>query len=233
MINAALVSAQSRKRLFWTNLQFELPVDRKIILADILQEGGVVDDRMVNKEKKSYCLTASYWGATEKNSVERKQRTMVGCRLMGHFNGSESQFNRFYSKDGKSPTLSAIATTHIGLVEGEKIKIRKLTPVECERLQGLPDNYTDGISRQARYKCLGNAFNVDVVAHILKKIPEQVPTKPESPPSDASPSHPIHSSTSEPPANASPSSSGVDTTAVKPKRNTQNKKSNRNPVSSG
>lgn len=45
--------------------------------------------------------------------------------------------------------------------------VRKLTPIECERLQGLPDNYTKGISDSQRYKCLGNAFNVDVVAHIL------------------------------------------------------------------
>ena len=52
----------------------------------------------------------------------------------------------------------------------EDIVIRKLTPIECERLQGLPDNYTEGISNTQRYKCLGNAFNVDVVAHILKHL---------------------------------------------------------------
>lgn len=51
--------------------------------------------------------------------------------------------------------------------------IRKLTPIECERLQGLPDNYTAGISNTQRYKCLGNAFNVDVVAHILSFIGAQ------------------------------------------------------------
>jgi DNA (cytosine-5)-methyltransferase 1 len=45
--------------------------------------------------------------------------------------------------------------------------IRKLTPIECERLQSLPDNYTDGISNSQRYKCLGNAFNCAVVKHIL------------------------------------------------------------------
>jgi DNA (cytosine-5)-methyltransferase 3A len=49
-------------------------------------------------------------------------------------------------------------------------RIRKLTPIECERLQGLPDNYTDGIAITNRYKCLGNAFNVDVVSHILNHI---------------------------------------------------------------
>jgi DNA (cytosine-5)-methyltransferase 3A len=47
--------------------------------------------------------------------------------------------------------------------------IRKLTPVECERLQSLPDNYTDGgISNSQRYKCCGNAFNKEVVKHIFR-----------------------------------------------------------------
>jgi DNA-cytosine methyltransferase len=50
------------------------------------------------------------------------------------------------------------------LVEGY---IRKLTPIECERLQTLKDNYTEGISNSQRYKCLGNGWTVDVVAHIL------------------------------------------------------------------
>ena len=49
-------------------------------------------------------------------------------------------------------------------------KHRKLTPVECERLQTLPDNYTEGISNTQRYKMIGNGFTVDVVAHILKGI---------------------------------------------------------------
>lgn len=43
--------------------------------------------------------------------------------------------------------------------------------VECERLQSLPDDYTEGVSNTQRYKALGNAFNVDVVAHILSFIP--------------------------------------------------------------
>ncbi|GAG24538.1 unnamed protein product, partial [marine sediment metagenome] len=47
---------------------------------------------------------------------------------------------------------------------------RKLTPVECERLQTLPDNYTEGVSNTQRYKALGNGFTVDVIAHILQGI---------------------------------------------------------------
>ncbi len=48
--------------------------------------------------------------------------------------------------------------------------VRKLTPIECERLQSLPDNYTEGISNAQRYKCLGNGFNCEVIKHILKQI---------------------------------------------------------------
>lgn len=59
------------------------------------------------------------------------------------------------------------------ICDDEKEIIRKLTPIECERLQGLPDNYSEGISNSQRYKCLGNAFNVDVLTHILSFIPNK------------------------------------------------------------
>jgi DNA (cytosine-5)-methyltransferase 3A len=52
----------------------------------------------------------------------------------------------------------------------DKYKIRKLTPIECERLQTVPDNYTEGVSNTQRYKMLGNGWTVDVIAHILKNI---------------------------------------------------------------
>lgn len=54
----------------------------------------------------------------------------------------------------------------IDLPDGDYI-IRKLTPIEAERLQTLPDNYTAGISNTQRYKCIGNGWTVDVIAHIL------------------------------------------------------------------
>ena len=52
----------------------------------------------------------------------------------------------------------------------QEVYWRKLTPVECERLQTMPDNYTDYVSNTQRYKMLGNGWTIEVIAHILKKI---------------------------------------------------------------
>ena len=53
--------------------------------------------------------------------------------------------------------------------------IRKLTPVECERLQTLPDGYTEGVSNTQRYKCLGNGWTAEVIIHILGELLSDVP----------------------------------------------------------
>lgn len=168
MINAVLVSAQNRKRLFWTNIpNVTLPEDRGILLKDILLP------ETYTEFDKSFALTKSYNGAVLWNSVEKSQRTMVWTKpiKIGHFNkGGQGQ--RVYSIDGKSVTLSAKGGgwgAKTGLYQ-IKDYARKLEPVECERLTGLPDNYTEGISKNKRREVCGNAFNVDVVAHILSFI---------------------------------------------------------------
>ena len=104
MINASLVSAQNRKRLFWTNIPVKgLPEDKNIILKDILQPDSEVDERMITKEGKAYCLTANYDKAIESNSVNKKQRTMV----IGYFGGKNlgigGQASRIYDISNKSP----------------------------------------------------------------------------------------------------------------------------------
>lgn len=85
---------------------------------------------------------------------------------------SGGQGQRVYSIDGKSVCLSAGGGgwgAKTGLYQ-IKDYARKLEPIECERLQGLPDDYTFGVSKTGRLTCLGNAFNVDVIAHILKNL---------------------------------------------------------------
>lgn len=210
MINSALVSAQNRKRCYWTNIPNVVqPEDKGILLADVLENGMPWQD-------KSYCMTASYDGAVIYNTLERKQRTMVAVPVgaaqrgryvdgekteqhievredgksnclttvqkdslvcapvrIGHY-GKGGQGQRIYSVVGKSVTLSAngggqgakTGLYKIDLPDGDYV-IRKLTPIEAERLQTLPDNYTAGISNTQRYKCIGNGWTVDVIAHIL------------------------------------------------------------------
>ena len=171
MINSALVSAQSRKRCYWTNIpNVRQPEDKGILLADVLENA-------VPWQDKSYCMTSSYHRAVLWNTLERKQRTMVAkpVRLGQYGNGGRAE--RIYSVHGKSVTLSANAGGQgsktwlykIDLPDGD-YTIRKLTPVEAERLQTLPDNYTAGISNTQRYKCIGNGWTVDVIAHIVRGL---------------------------------------------------------------
>lgn len=172
MINASLVSAQNRKRLFWVGklvgdkyekVNIELPEDRGILLIDILEEE--VDEKYVITSERKNTLISN----RPQNPNQKKAKTL----LVGGTNPTIYQWRRSYwremSEQNKCPTLTSamgIGGGNVPILD----KYRKLTPIECERLQGLPDNYTDGISNTQRYKTLGNAFNVDVVAHILKYL---------------------------------------------------------------
>ena len=159
LFDAALVSAQTRKRLFWTNIKFDLPPDRGIMLKDILQPENEVDESMT-VDSKSFCF------ANRRTNVEH-----TGAAIRGRQNEDGVWVNTLQVReDGKANALTQSFSGKLSLVKHEQ-SIRKLTPIECERLQGLPDNYTEGIAKTHRYKCLGNAFNVDVVAHILSHLP--------------------------------------------------------------
>jgi DNA-cytosine methyltransferase len=256
-INSALVSAQNRERLYWTNIpRVFLPENKRIYLKDIL-ECGCVD------RAKSYCIDANYFkGGNVQNYFEKARRQLVfSCVRVGDadIKGHDS-VKRVYAKEGKSPTLTTMQGGHRepkvfcgafrgrykinGVRQDHKMKVagltdqqlelrfdgksnslttvqkdnvivrtatinkggqgdriyssqgkaitlsaqsggtagsgnmlvgdeytwRKLTPLECERLQTLPDNYTQGVSDTQRYKMIGNGWTVDVIAHILKNL---------------------------------------------------------------
>ena len=71
-------------------------------------------------------------------------------------------------KDNKSNAITTVGKDSV--VVNEELTWRKLTPLECERLQTVPDNYTASVSNTQRYKMLGNGWTVEVIAHILKNI---------------------------------------------------------------
>ena len=230
MLNSSLFTAQNRKRLYWTNFPIDSDIeDKQIVLQDILEEDGIACKEMTNVNGKSHCLTATYNGAVWWNSIQRKQRTMVGCIEVGHAEEyahyRHEQAKRVYHQEGKSPTLLTMQggnrepkvatystkggrivnrrldengtrkdnqldlpfTTQIEVRQDDKTNClttvqkdnvivkgmtwRKLTPLECERLQGLPDNYTNHVSKTQRYKMLGNGFNIPTIRHIIKDLP--------------------------------------------------------------
>jgi site-specific DNA-cytosine methylase len=88
--------------------------------------------------------------------------------------GDYYQFRRTYYRKNQSGVCPCL-TANMG-TGGHNVPLKsmdksdKLTPVECERLQAVPDNYTDGVSNTQRYKMLGNGWTVDVIAHIFKNI---------------------------------------------------------------
>ena len=170
-INSSLLSAQNRVRLYWTNIPVEMPEDKGILLKDIIECGSV--DR-----NKSYCLDANYFkGGNMKQYFGKKRRQLVfgsGCNQVGEADiKGYDIIKRVYGIDGKAPTLTTMQGGHREpkIACPDKLHWRKLIPLECERLQTLPDGYTDkDVSNTQRYKMLGNGFTVDVIAHILKGI---------------------------------------------------------------
>jgi len=172
-INSSLVSAQNRQRYYWTNIPMDgLPEDKGIKLKDILEDGYVDRD-------KSHCLDANYFkGGNLKSYFEKHRRQLVfskdGLCHVGDadISGNET-VKRVYHPDGKAPCLTTMGGGHR---EPKTLTSdttwRKLTPLECERLQTVPEGYTEGVSNTQRYKMLGNGWTVDVVSHIMEGLIE-------------------------------------------------------------
>jgi DNA-cytosine methyltransferase len=142
-INSRLLTAQNRPRLYWTNIPNVVqPIDRGIVLKDILEDQ--VDEKFYLSDK----------------AIDYMSRLRNGKpRWEYHTN----------PLDGKSACLTANMFKGVpyGVI---KEKMRRLTPIECERLQSVPDNYTEGVSNTQRYKMLGNGWTIDVITHILKEM---------------------------------------------------------------
>jgi len=162
LLNSSLLSAQNRERLYWTNIENVVqPKNLNYSMNDILEKGQVASNLY-------YSNGADYTGKA------------TGHVANLHIKIHEAE-RRVYSSDYKSPTLTTMQGGHrqpkvlIGDLDGHHI-MRRLTPLECERLQTLRDNYTSqGImngktvkmSNTQRYKTVGNGWTVDMIAHIF------------------------------------------------------------------
>lgn len=176
MINSSLVSAQNRVRYYWTNIEgVEQPEDNGILLENILQDGCVDRD-------KSYCLDANYFKGTNAKQYYCKKRRQIVWKIeeatkKGYIEVGDGEcvdltFIKSKTRRGrlmlkKSNCLTAANYNYCKVVNDW---FRLLTPTECERLQTVPDNYTNHVSNSQRYTMLGNGWTVDVIAHILKNM---------------------------------------------------------------
>lgn len=156
MINSALVCAAERKRLYWTNIpNIEQPEDRGIVLKDIVIPASEVPDK--------------YWYTKYPITVHEGD---IKVKATIHLNGHR-QAKEVYGLNHKCNTLLCDGNGG-NLVKKiyQDSRVRKLMPLEYERLQTLPDYYTDCVADSRRYTAIGNGWTVDVIAHILKNIKE-------------------------------------------------------------
>lgn len=185
MIDAALVSAQRRKRLFWTNIPgVVLPKDKEIYSWDIVEMGA----------KEIYQYRRTYWreiksgkiptltanmgtGGNNVPYVVVKEATKKGYAVAFSGDTVDTTFPNSKTRRGRVGNKIKNLMTGQGIKIFDGKELRPLTPIECERAQSLPDNYTEGVSKTQRYKMLGNAFNADVVAHILSFIKDEYSQK--------------------------------------------------------
>lgn len=192
-INSALVSAQNRKRIYWTNIRVreeglfgELhsdipqPEDRGILLKDILEDE--VDEKYYISSKSMLNFVTDEWRIDKKyTQINGEKGLPQMARQYSSWNGDyvcvamqgivETNKQPIDSQaSGKSNSLTSAKDESCGQLASVGSRIRRLTPVECERLQTVEDNYTACVSDTQRYKMLGNGWTVDVIAHIFSFI---------------------------------------------------------------
>lgn len=215
MINSNLVSAQNRKRLYWTNIPVKTyPEDMGITWKDVREHGVELDSMYYTEDglnwigkhgnrknkklilyddrKNVKCLDSGYSKKYASQRffaiIDERPARIVGRRIdeNGTRNDNDPTIEMtqclevsFGDKMGCLSTVSKDTVTST-LPSGQYRNVYKelengkhyryITPLECERLQTVPDNYTNHVSNSQRYKMLGNGWTVDVICHILSFI---------------------------------------------------------------
>ena len=180
-INSALVSAQNRKRLYWTNIpNVGQPTDKNISLNKViyrLPHGYVTEE--ISLEKKYPTLAAQSPGSKHRIITNTELTDYAKSRVNERKGNKLGLVYSWYNDKvhvKKSPTLTCnpncwSATGGIIVIETDQY--RTLTPEECEELQTLPANYTNCLNKSARYKAIGNGWTVDVISHIYNFLPTE------------------------------------------------------------
>ena len=149
-IDSADFSAQERPRLYWTNIHIDMNYTKSdIVLKDILES---------NIDEKYFYDCDFDFNGLDKN-------VCATLKIKGH-----DILKRVNSPNFKCHTLTTCGGGNTQKKVYDNGRCRKLTPLEYERLQTLPDNYTEGVANTHRYTAIGNGWTVDVISHIFKGL---------------------------------------------------------------
>lgn len=151
-LNSNAFSAQDRLRYYWTNIDVDIKTNLSVIvLKDIVLDSKEVED--------------NFWYDKDFIYHGDDKKVQATLKINGH-----DILKRVNNLNDKCPTLTCCRGGNTQKKVFQDGRCRKLTPLEYERLQTVPDNYTEGVSNSQRYNMLGNGWTVDVIAHILKNI---------------------------------------------------------------
>lgn len=190
-INSSLVSSQNRLRLYWTNIPNQTyPKDKGILLKDIVEDevdnnvkcggirgrnpdnpksrkAGLPTQQMLElrKDDKTNCLTTVQKDNVIVKGFENYKSGKSIKRIIKNKKTLNEKSNCLTSSSSHNPTGCGASNISI-----DNITWRILTPLECERLQTVPDNYTSSVSKNQRYKMLGNGWTVDIISHIFEGL---------------------------------------------------------------
>tara|TARA_R110000822_G_scaffold25937_5_gene78463 strand:+ start:4911 stop:5753 length:843 start_codon:yes stop_codon:yes gene_type:complete len=147
LINSNLVSAQNRNRYYWTNIGTPEISDNGVYWCDIMEHGA--EDVMYYSE-----VALKWIFGTQKRRD----------RFKGYFPSTKTKMQLVEASHHKGYSNQRC----FGITDTRGM--RYISPLECERLQTIPDNYTNFVSRSRRYAAIGNGWTVDVVGEFFKLI---------------------------------------------------------------
>lgn len=144
LVNSSLVSGQSRSRYYWTDIPFEFPKDKQIVLKDILDE-TISENHTLTPGRLRWLLSDK-----GQETVRKKYASIDPIKAQCLTARSDASWNcNYVTRNGQ---------------------ITKLSPEEYEKLQTLPVGYTKCVRTSERYKSIGNSWTVDVITHIFKSL---------------------------------------------------------------
>lgn len=180
-INSNLLSAQNRKRLYWTNIaEITQPEDEGIFIRDILEdkvdEKYYVSDKaldgMINRAKKGFGGRDTNLIAVLKDISPRVVDVSISENGIRPHRGDarKSGIGELGTIRFESSKADTLLTSSKPLILDREYKLRRLTPLECARLQTVPSWYEWVVSDTQIYRMCGNGWTVRVIEHILKNL---------------------------------------------------------------